>query len=57
MGNIYFAFLVRIIYRHQSSHCTHRYPIVPEAFIEKNAILSQMNNLDIFIGNELAIPL
>lgn len=57
MGNIYFAFLVRIIYRHQSSHCTHRYPIVPGAFIEKNAILSQMNNLDIFIGNQLAISL
>ena len=33
------------------------HPIVPGAFTEKNAILSQMNNLRIFIGNQLAISL
>lgn len=52
--DIYFEFLVRIIYKGQCSHYTCRYPIVPGAFVEKT-IPSPLNYLGTFVGNQLAI--
>lgn len=52
--DIYFEFLVRIIYKGQCSHYTYRYPIVPGAFVEKT-IPSPLNYLGTFVGNQLAI--
>lgn len=54
MSNIHFEFLEIIIQRGQCSHFIYRYPVVPGAFTEKT-IFSPLNELDIFVGNQLTI--